>query len=539
MRVNIIYQSGTTAYELLDKLKMMGCTMVCSEVTISGEKYVDIELQDHGKLRRVMNAPSAIVRLDDQVSLSGMLWINKIAFGLIDGETINRVYEVFVFDLEILYIKMRSPDREKSKYVKQADHSRIAETASRALILSGLDFASITIALTSRRRLKVMEINPSPVLRERDLSRMVGRIMTIHEAQEHNIKLGADPEFMLVNTRNGKMVAASRFFPRDGEVGCDHIRIPNRQQRPIAELRPAPERYPGDLVINIKQALENAAVMAPFRNVKWVAGSQPYPGYSIGGHVHFSNIKVNAALLRALDNYLGIPIFLIENPVTAARRRKRYGLLGEYRLKDYGGFEYRTPGSWLISKEITTATLVLAKLIADNYSLLRKNYLNNEAAQRAFYAGDQEYFRSIFPAVWSDIKTLEDYQSCASDLDVIPRMVANQVTWDEKADIRKVWKLHPNRSKREKRRMDSSEQPNPNRNIARDDTETRAGGRRATTFSASTDHRTRGRISTPSARRSVHIPRSSYHVNARTSDNTSSTGTVTSSHQVRRARPIR
>ncbi|MGE5398516.1 MAG: putative amidoligase domain-containing protein, partial [Chitinophagales bacterium] len=172
------------------------------------------------------------------------------------------------------------------------------------------------------------------------------------------------------------------------------------------------------------------------------AGSQPFAGFSIGGHIHFSNIKLDAALLRALDNYVGIASFLIENPATAIRRRKKYGHLSEYRLKNHGGFEYRTPGSWLVNREITAAMLCLAKIVSTRYYQMNKNYLNSPEAQEAFYKGDQEYFRELFPDIWNDIEKNDLYGEYEEVLQIIPRMVTAGNIWEESEDIRKAWKLN-------------------------------------------------------------------------------------------------
>ncbi|NLB88236.1 MAG: hypothetical protein GX790_03285 [Syntrophomonadaceae bacterium] len=317
--------------------------------------------------------------------------------------------------------------------------------AKRDLYLIGLDIGMVTIVLTSKRRLKVREINPSPMVRDKDLDAIVKMIIDFYQsdtiAQSRNIKLGADPEFMLFNSKNGKMISASEFFPRDGIVGTDNIRIPNRQQRPVAEIRPKPNESPLDLIENIKQALSSANRLAPYKNVKWVAGSQPMNNYSIGGHIHFSRITISGSLLRALDNYLAIPIFLIEEPVTAAKRRKKYGFLGDYRIKEHGGFEYRTLGSWLVSQSIATAVLCLAKIVVSRYPYLPKNFLNSLDAQRAFYNGDQEYFLKYFYTLWDNITEIDMYSLYAEELKIIPEMIMARAHWDEKSDFRKSWNI--------------------------------------------------------------------------------------------------
>jgi hypothetical protein len=303
----------------------------------------------------------------------------------------------------------------------------------------------ITVAVTGKRKFKVLNIDPSPVIRKKDLNSLVSKLEALYyhnPSQEFKpIKLGADPEFMLFNSKSGKMVAASEFFPREGIVGCDNIRIPNRQQRPVAEIRPSPELSPHILIDNIRHALKTANKMAPYRKVKWVAGSHPTGNYSIGGHIHFSNIKLSYAVLRALDNFVAIPIFLIENPITAGLRRKKYGAPGDFRTKNHGGFEYRTLASWLVSPDITRGVLCLAKIAVSHYGELNKNYFASLDAQKAFYRGDQEYFKPIFEDLWSKICQTDMYQQYVDELKIIHDMIIDNKRWNEKHDLCKTWEI--------------------------------------------------------------------------------------------------
>jgi hypothetical protein len=303
----------------------------------------------------------------------------------------------------------------------------------------------VNIAYTGAKKTRVLSVNTSPLIREKDiktLMRKLDRLINNIEAMgSQEVKMGADPEFMLSNARNGRMVPASQFFPREGTVGCDNIRIPSRQQRPVAELRPKPDYSPLQLLTNLKQALNSANILSPYRNIKWIAGSQPFGGYSIGGHIHFSNVDLNNHVLRALDNYVGLPLFLIENPKKAVKRRKKYGFLAEFRTKDYGGFEYRTPGSWLVSPEITTAAFCLGKIVTSNYLQLTRNCFIGAEAQRAFYQGDQDYLRTFFKDIWADIQKLSMYNSFSDELQFIANMIQNDINWDERVDIRKTWGL--------------------------------------------------------------------------------------------------
>lgn len=452
MNLNIVYWPNETGKKFYGLLEEKWGDLSRYETRIDDQHFWLIEIPDpSSRINRIINTPKAIKICQDSDAVYRMMAANNIHSGPQGDETVNRSYEVLVCDNDILSIKVNTflKTGEKARYIKEIENAKVAEISRRVASVLGLDLGMVNIDFTARRRFKVVGVNPVPEMREKDLAKVVQKIRTIYslDTVPREVKLGADPEFMLASTKTGKMLSASQFFPRDGQIGCDNIRVPNRQQRPVAEVRPTPAFCPIDLTLNIKKCLEQASRMAPYRNVKWVAGSQPFAGYSIGGHIHFSNIKLDAALLRALDNYLGITSFLLENPNTAVRRRKKYGHLSEYRLKNHGGFEYRTPGSWLVNREITAAILCLAKIISSRYYQMNKNYLNNPEAQEAFYKGNQDYFRELFPEIWADIEMSDLYGEYAEVLRVIPQTVAAGRVWDESEDIRKAWKVSNNAKK--------------------------------------------------------------------------------------------
>lgn len=449
MNLTVLYQTNQTGEKLLNNLQKTLEDVEYRIMSINNQDYYQIDIQDRfSTVRRIVNTPRAINNSCTFEQAQAILHKNNIAFGLSEDESINRTYDIVAADLEVISLKVTTnvKGKQQSKYIRERDNQKLTDMARRTVYLLGLDLAMVTIVLTAKRRYKVVQVNPSPEIRDKDLTSFIERIMRMHERDRAlksiEVKMGADPEFMLLNSKTGKLISASEFFPREGIVGCDNIRIPNRQQRPIAEVRPRPELSPLDLTDNIRQALNTASRLAPYRNVRWLAGSQPVGGYSIGGHIHFSNLALDGGLLRALDNYVGIPVFLIENPTTAVRRRRKYGYIGEYRLKDHGGFEYRTPGSWLVSQKITMAVLCLAKLVANRYAELPQNYLNTPEAQKAFYEGDQMYFRSLFISLWGNLEKIDLYNNFKEELQIIPEMVMQEINWDERSDLRRAWKVN-------------------------------------------------------------------------------------------------
>ncbi len=537
MDLQLIYQQNASAEKICSFLSKTYDRVKVDEIHIGGLNHLLIKIPDpESNTRKGLNTLKAINNCLDEETLTEILKANNINFAT-DEEGLIRSYEVLICDLDILSTRLVYHGRNnyKPKYLRESENPKLSELAKRIFLILGLDICLVRVAYTTRRRLRVIGIDPSPILRERDLNRILKKIDEIREMDKllptRNVKLGADPEFMIFNSKTNRMLSASQFFPRDGVVGCDNIRMQNRQQRPVAEIRPNPSSCPLKLSDNIKQALDSASRMAPYQNVKWLAGSQPGGAYSIGGHIHFSNIRLTANLIRALDNYLAIPIFLVEEPVAAVRRRRRYGSLSDYRVKDYGGFEYRTPASWLVSQQITVAVLCLAKIIASSYYMLSKNFLNSAEAQRAFYTGDQDYLRPLFPELWADIKKTEMYLEYEEELQIIPELIFNNTTWNEKADFRKAWKLKttPRRHLRSGSYNDSSSQRITQVNTTRPPAATRVSTRTNSRRIGTSGSRSGTRVSTTPGRVVSNPARS----------NNSRQGRIITSAQVRRTHIVR
>ncbi|MBS3938099.1 MAG: hypothetical protein KGZ50_05965 [Peptococcaceae bacterium] len=379
-----------------------------------------------------------------------------------------RRYSIYMFDLlPVLILRQEIGSRATVVVgVNSSKETREATAlAARALHVLGLDFAAVDIRLCSQGRLGVAAVNVAPRdsrllaqalvepirrrLREVELRQTMSIFQRANPAYlDKAVSIGADPEFMLRDNRTGKMLMASTFFPREGTVGCDSRFVKGTVSGyPLAELRPAPSYSPLQLTDNIRRAMELALRLSPYGNIEWRGGSMPFRKFPIGGHIHFAGVLVSGQLLRAFDNYLAIPLLLIEEGHTAALRRAKYGYLGDFRMKVHGGFEYRTPSSWLISPEIATATLCLAKVIASEYHVLRHDVFACPEAQVAFAAADRAYFTSHFRELWADIRTTSTFALYARVLEVLEEMILAGRTWSEKADIRRAWGLRIPRSR--------------------------------------------------------------------------------------------
>ncbi|ASS75546.1 hypothetical protein CIG75_11485 [Tumebacillus algifaecis] len=345
--------------------------------------------------------------------------------------------------------KFREVPMDEDVYAERA-----VRLSLRSLHALGLDFGMVSIGITSTDRTICLDVTASPKLNGRLLElfedalqafitrdRSEERSFEQHGRNPNPFVIGTDLEFMLRSSR-GKMVLASKYLPRIGAVGCDDRSLNLDGERfPLAEIRPSPARSPGELMNNIRHTMQSAAAAITARNVQWVAGSMPFTRFPIGGHVHFSDVTFSSRLVKALDNYVGFPVMMIEAGQTAVKRRRKYGYLGDVRFKDHGGFEYRTPGSFLVTPEITEAVIYLSYLVVMHYRELNLDLFSKPSRQRQFYRAYKGELKSNFERIWRGIEATSTYKQYKNSLQIIPEMVRQGISWNEASDLRKTWNL--------------------------------------------------------------------------------------------------
>ncbi|MCL6594015.1 MAG: hypothetical protein K6T31_08575, partial [Alicyclobacillus sp.] len=351
----------------------------------------------------------------------GPAWINQRVY---------RVHETF-----------REVTEEEDKAVR-----RVTQQALRALHALGLDHGLVTLGMGERGVLYVLDVTPTPVLQGRLLDLYVravedwiDREERLRQASSSGVRLGADVELML-RSPAGKMVLASRYLPRKGRVGCDDRSVQFDGQRlPLMELRPDPDPSPLGLLANLRSTMVEASRLINQPGVAWLAGSMPFRPYCTGGHIHFSNVPYSSHLVRVLDLYLGLPLMLVEDPRTARLRRKRYGYLGDVRMKAHGGFEYRTPASFVVSPDVTAAAFCLAAVVAEHHRELPLIDLYEENTQAAFYSGRADLLRPLVERAAAELRRLAAYERWRDSIEPLFDMIRAGITWDESVDVRTVW----------------------------------------------------------------------------------------------------
>ncbi|WP_338539909.1 putative amidoligase domain-containing protein [Paenibacillus tundrae] len=363
-------------------------------------------------------------------------------------------YEVEVCCLQAIRIKRRDTSGMNSSQESVLDRDaastlfkRIERLAVKTLYTLGLDHGSVRLEASGKTGCAVISIDPRPWKGMTDLTTLYRAgwnelQTTLDEERRHQVipVLGMDPEFLLVQMPESKIVPASRFLERSGLAGCDSVTIGGRRIYPVAELRPSPSAEPRELLTHLLRAFNLASRSITDHSLIWQAGGMPQRGLPLGGHIHFSGVTLSGHLLRALDNYLALPLAFLQDP-RGDGRRPRYGVLGDFRVKSYGGFEYRTLPSFLVSPLVAKGVVALARLIAGNFLYLRQRPLAQAPVHTAFYEGDRDVMQRYIPTLLDDLTRLSGYDKVERYAAPLIRQLREGNTWDESRDIRKLWNI--------------------------------------------------------------------------------------------------
>jgi hypothetical protein len=251
--------------------------------------------------------------------------------------------------------------------------------------------------------------------------------------------IGADVEFML--NIEGELIPASRFFPIEGPVGCDERQIEQDSgDYALAEIRPEKAQTPQGLYNNIRTLLNDASKKIPYNNIEFHAGSMPFSGYQCGGHLHFGT-PLSLSILHALDQYVALPLAMIEDSRTAKRRRKtKHGGLGKYRFQPYG-FEYISLSSWIADPKLTLGILCLAYLVVAFHHELPGDLLFEPLVQKAYYNGNKTILKHFWPEIKKRLQTTTGFHDYAEELSDLFHRIEHPEEYHVQKDVRQNWGL--------------------------------------------------------------------------------------------------
>ncbi|OPG15607.1 putative amidoligase domain-containing protein [Ferroacidibacillus organovorans] len=466
MSTYLLHQGQASARRLVKRVPgLIGIREVRGHVQPTDRliRYVGGEEPDAGawviNRRAAFETASQRKRMAERLKMTGVR-LPKYARSARDGwqAPLTRHYRIPVFGLRALACfrtdqktvwlsqRVREVVDSMSEIPLDFDEQagKVCQLAVRATHALGLEMSLVSIGVTPRGMLVVLDVSPAPVMQGRILEVFAQAIHEWIEQRETaidpaRILLGTDLEFML-RGKKGKMVLASRFFPLKGVVGCDDRSFGgDRMKHPLAEVRPAPAATPERLCENVRQTLYEAAGRFPHEFPQWIAGCAPFERFPTGGHIHMSGVPFHGRLVHLLDVYVGLPLMLIEDPMSSVRRRPRYGFLGDVRHKPHGGFEYRTPGSFLVDPVIAMCAFALAHIVIHHQQELVCHPLYEDEMTRAFYKNDRDTLLPMARAIYSSLRRTTAYERFQDVIDPVFEMIERDEVWDENVDVRDAW----------------------------------------------------------------------------------------------------
>jgi len=380
---------------------------------------------------------------------------------------IVKEYRVHIMDLEAFLIEEKYKDEEDLREpiirteafgwslrridleeVSNIEKEKILSLAQKGIHALGLDFGVVTIGKGLNNRYYILDIDPScrwmthgclDAYKKQFIETILKYDNLINNKQ--NITIGADPECLLKDKENEKLILASDFFQNEGSFGLDERSIEaGKKFFPLMEIRPKHSLNPIEVFQSIEVILTDVYRYIHYKNVGLYAGSMPIYNYWIGGHIHFG-MKPNAKLVKALDTYLAIPMMMIEKSHSARQRKSKYGILGNYREKSHGGFEYCSISSWLVSPKITVGVLCLAKVIAQEYLNIKDEIHYSYSDVRAYYLVNKGYFKDKIKSIIKNIKNTYTYKIYKPKIDYLFEMIESGNEWSEEIDIKQTWGL--------------------------------------------------------------------------------------------------
>jgi len=264
-----------------------------------------------------------------------------------------------------------------------------------------------------------------------------------------NITIGSDPEFIFEDKKGFMVSSYDIIRPRrmsvcgERDPDCDSCHkssifcshgSSNAQigtDGSLGELRPKPGRTPLEHVNNI-QELINAFTFLPEGMV--VKGGTIQHRAAIGGHIHIGMpIADHLHCAQWMSHYCGIPLRKIERYEDLKLRglsASSFGRFAGYDTKSYG-IEWRMPASWLVSKEIATAALCLAYVVAQNYDT---NYVPMKRPQYL-----QMIKSDISPTI-EFIENMEGYEVYRREIAPLIHMIEQEQIWNINNNVLDTWK---------------------------------------------------------------------------------------------------
>jgi len=256
----------------------------------------------------------------------------------------------------------------------------------------------------------------------------------------HDTVIGSDPEFLLFERDQSRIIHASSKLGHVGELGSDGA---------MAEVRPRPSTTIDGHIDNITNILKHDKYIKNIADYRWMSGcyyKDEARDYPIGGHIHIGNPVKIAKLAQGkryaffrvvnkiLDELLALPMTKLDGAEDGSKRRTNcrmsryggYGFFGEWRDCE-GRLEHRTlSGMWLTHPSIAKAVLGTAKTIIDEvfkhvaHNKFNTKYMCLPSSNNEGNEISKKMWKTGFDG-WKKVKLAKDMQ-CTAPSDKI-------ITW--------------------------------------------------------------------------------------------------------------
>ncbi|WNF35371.1 hypothetical protein RJD24_12965 [Bacillaceae bacterium IKA-2] len=223
----------------------------------------------------------------------------------------------------------------------------LIEFALHCLYLTNTILGECIVQRCQKKDLAVVEIQPLSVKQLTKPEKQRLEINLQAHPKSTGITYGCDLEFMLLNKQTNNFIRAD-LLPKYNQIGFDDAICLNGEgvSHPIFEMRPKPANNMAELYGNLLLLYQKLTKEASLNKLALVTATNLHDRFFLGGHIHFGNVPLTFHHVQLLDQFLAIPLSLVEsNP--SYKRRNNYGRLGSVRKNKFNGFEYRVLPTWL------------------------------------------------------------------------------------------------------------------------------------------------------------------------------------------------
>jgi hypothetical protein len=219
------------------------------------------------------------------------------------------------------------------------------------------------------------------------------------------ITLGGDPEFLIEEISSGQFAYAESVLSNPstramiGVDGCSST----------GEIRIPPQKSFIGIFKSMKDIIcTRLPRELDLKKYKITAGSGKFA--ATGGHIHFGGIgtRPSREMLRNIDRFIRTPL----NEVSNTSRRQGYGHPEDFETKSWGGYEARSPLSWIVSPKITKGVYAISEILA-HHGVTKEINTNEELLTLA----DNKQKRAI-ESYWRELKWFKDKQRKLEEVDV-------------------------------------------------------------------------------------------------------------------------